>query len=531
MGEPNVIVPIALVVFLLVVGVSFAFVEPRRAVLVTTLGGWLFLPHFDERYKFLILGSKATFVGAAVLTGSLLLDGKRWRGFRPKILDLPVVVLCVGPFVTSLYNGLGAYEAAAATFDSAMTWGAPYLLGRLYLGQPRALRDAADALVVAALVYVPLCLWEVRMSPQLHSTIYGFRPFSFDQAYRWGGFRPSVFMQHGLAAGMFMASGTLIAFWIWRTGARPRIAGLPLGWASLLLAVTTVLSKSTGAIILLAVGVTVLEGTRAFRTPALLLALLLVPIAYCAARVSGWNGETLVAISRDAIDVGRSQSLEFRLHNEDILIKKAMMRPWLGWGRYGRSFFLENEDGDRETAITDGYWVLVLGIRGFIGLFAMGTPGDPAPRPALGLSQSVLEGPPPGGSGGGFGDAASLGSRRPLQRHAVAGVPGHGGSARGLRPECEHGQRPASAAGDPRQAESGHGAVSRRPPERARARNPQHLRGRHGSSPRSCSPPGSARTVSQWAASQRSRWDPKGIRGRRSWSWPCAASIRGRARY
>jgi len=372
MGEPNVMVPIALVAFLLLVAVCFAFVEPRRAVLFTMLGGWLFLPHFDERYKFLILGSKATFVGAAVILGSLLLDGKRWRGFRPQLLDLPIAVLCLGPFVTSLYNDLGAYEAAAATFDSSMTWGAPYLLGRLYLGRPGGLRDAANALVVAALVYVPLCLWEVRMSPQLHTTVYGFRPFSFEQAYRWGGFRPSVFMQHGLAAGMFMASGTLIAFWLWRTGARRHIAGLPLGWACLLLAVTTVLSKSTGAIILLAVGVAVLESTRALRTSALLLTLLLVPVAYCAARVSGWNGETLVAMSRDVIDVGRSQSIEFRIHNEDILIKKAMMRPWLGWGRYGRSFFLENEDGERETAITDGYWIIILGIRGFIGLVAMG---------------------------------------------------------------------------------------------------------------------------------------------------------------
>jgi O-antigen ligase len=336
------------------------------------LGGWLFLPHFDGRYKFLVLGSKASFVGAAVLLGSLVLDGNRWRTLRPRLLDLPIAVLCLGPFVASLYNGLGMNEAAAATFDSSMTWGAPYLLGRLYLGQPSALRDAADALVLAALVYVPFCLWEVRMSPQLHEALYGFRPFSFDQAYRWGGYRPSVFMQHGLAAGMFMASGTLVAYWLWRTGARLRIAGLPLGWASLLLALTTVLSKSTGAIILLAVGLAVLEGTRAFRTPLLLLTLMLVPAAYCTARISGWSGETLVTMSRDAIDEGRSQSIEFRLHNEDILIKKAMMRPWLGWGRYGRSFFLENEDGERETAVTDGYWVIIFGVRGGIGLVAIG---------------------------------------------------------------------------------------------------------------------------------------------------------------
>ena len=65
--------------------------------------------------------------------------------------------------------------------------------------------------------------WEVRMSPQLHSSMYGFRPFRFDQAYRWGGYRPSVFMQHGIALGLFMASCTLVAFWLWRSGFPKRI--------------------------------------------------------------------------------------------------------------------------------------------------------------------------------------------------------------------------------------------------------------------------------------------------------------------
>ena len=83
-----------------------------------------------------------------------------------------------------------------------MTWGAPYLLGRLYFSEPAALRDLALATVSAALAYVPFCLWEIRMSPQLHAIVYGLQPFGFGQAIRFGGYRPSVFMTHGLMLGM-----------------------------------------------------------------------------------------------------------------------------------------------------------------------------------------------------------------------------------------------------------------------------------------------------------------------------------------
>ena len=59
--------------------------------------------------------------------------------------------------------------------------------------------------VLGGLIYVPLCLFEVRMSPQLHNMVYGFAQHSFGQTVRGGGWRPMVFMQHGLAVGLFMS--------------------------------------------------------------------------------------------------------------------------------------------------------------------------------------------------------------------------------------------------------------------------------------------------------------------------------------
>jgi len=370
MGEDNVLVHIALLGFLPLTAACFSLLEPRRAVLSLLLVGWLFLPQFDGRYRVLILTSKAAFVPAVVLLGSITFDA-RWRRFRPRLFDLPMAVLCVGPFVSALSNELGAKEAVSAMLDATMTWGAPYFLGRVYLGDGRALKEFATALAVAALVYAPFCLWEIRMSPQLHHAVYGFRAENFTTMVRFGGFRPSVFMQTGLAVAFFMAMGTLSAIWLWRTGARRELAGLPLNWFCVpLLLFTTIVCKSTGAIILLAVGIAVLEGTRFLRTPAMIFALAVLPSAYCAARISGWGADTVVAVARDVVDEDRAGSVQFRFENEQLLIKRAKIRPWLGWGRFGRSFVYD-EDG-RVVTIVDSMWIIAFGFTGLVGLLAMG---------------------------------------------------------------------------------------------------------------------------------------------------------------
>src|SRR5438445_2876566 len=122
MGGPNVLVHIALLGFLLLTAACFSLLEPRRAVLYLLLVGWLFLPQFDGRFRVLILTSKAAFVPAVVLLGSITFDA-RWRRFRPRLFDLPMAVLCVGPFVSALSNELGAKEAVSAMLDATMTWG------------------------------------------------------------------------------------------------------------------------------------------------------------------------------------------------------------------------------------------------------------------------------------------------------------------------------------------------------------------------------------------------------------------------
>lgn len=384
---------------------SFSRLGARRGMFAAMLGGWLFLPSFGSGGAFPLLNTKGMFVPAIVLGVSLLVDGARWRTFRLHTFDLGIAFYCVLPFISAISNDLGAYEGASAVFEAMTVWGAPYLLGRVYVRDLASAKELAIALVIGALIYVPLCLWEIRMSPQLHRIVYGFSTFEFSQAVRDDGFRPSVFMQHGLMAALYMGSATLAVYWLWRTGAVRRLFGVQLKWLVAGMGIMMILFKSSGALLLLAAGIAVLEATRRVRAGFLILALLAVPPAYCLSRISGWNGETLVQLSRDLINAERAESLNYRIRQEKALIAKALVQPAFGWGRWGGNHVYD-EHG-RRVSVTDSYWIIVFGVSGYVGLFAyivgMGIPpllflrrfrvrqwSDPRLAPAAALAMILL---------------------------------------------------------------------------------------------------------------------------------------------
>ena len=185
-GTPNVIVALAQVAFVLAAFGTFLRFPPRSALLLVVAGGFLFLPVFaGTAYAAPLLRRKEMLIAGVALAASLMVDRHRWVRFRPRLLDLPAAVFCLAPIATSLTNGLGLYDGLQAAFQESFTWGVPYLLGRLYLGDLSGLRELARTVVAAALVYTPLCLWEVRMSPQLHYQVFGYRPYAgFVQSVR-----------------------------------------------------------------------------------------------------------------------------------------------------------------------------------------------------------------------------------------------------------------------------------------------------------------------------------------------------------
>ena len=364
----NAFVTIALLGWLPLVVGMFAALPPRRAVIWAFLVAWLFLPMAGYKLAGLPDYTKMSATCFGVLLGAALFDTARLVSFRPRWIDLPMLVFCLCPMASSLSNGLGWYDGASSALAQTISWGLPYFIGRLYFRNLEDLRELAVALFIGGLIYVPLCLFEIRMSPQLHTWIYGYHQHDFAQAKRFGGFRPTVFMQHGLMVGMWMCMTTLIGFWLWSAKALPRtICRIPLSWSLVLLFATAVLCKSTGALLLLATGLGVCVAMKYARLSFAVWALIAISPIYCATRAAAlWDGEQLVSWTDEWLGAERAQSLEYRLKNETMLAEKAMLRPAFGWGGWGRAR-VYNEQG-RDLSVTDGLWVIALGNFGIVGL-------------------------------------------------------------------------------------------------------------------------------------------------------------------
>jgi hypothetical protein len=212
-------------------------------------------------------------------------------------------------------------------------------------------------------------MWEARVSPQLHRQLYGFMPSSFLQQIRGGGYRPVVFLGHGLSVSAWMGMATLISLWLWRTRAASRVSGVPAGWVTAVLAFCLVLTRSITGVLLTAIGAGVLWVVLLTRSTMPVLLLCLLPFGYVMTRaMDAFPTEPLVRAA-ELVSSARAQSLEFRFNNETILIKRAVERPIFGWGGWGRSRVYDQYGKD--ISVTDGLWIIAFGQRGVVGVVSL----------------------------------------------------------------------------------------------------------------------------------------------------------------
>ena len=319
-----------------------------------------FFPDFNKEHT-LIYG---------LILGVLLFDTNRLFHYKPKWIDLLILVFIFVHIPTSLVNGLGIYDGLTQAFNRLLRWGVPYLVGRLYFGDLRAMRELVAGIVLGGLVYMPLCLLEVRISPQLHRLLYGYHSQSFAQTLRYGGYRPAVFMEHGLMVGMWMAVAALCALALWRLCGVKRMFGVPMGVVVGALFITTVLCKSTGATTLMLAGAAALFGARRFPLHYAAIGLASACVVFLGLRASGvWSGEGLSAAAGSVFSQDRAGSIQFRLDQEALLLDRALERPLLGWGGWGRSRVFSASG--RDIITSDSMWIILLGANGLTGLIAL----------------------------------------------------------------------------------------------------------------------------------------------------------------
>jgi len=348
----------------------FSTRKSQDAVLITFLCAWLFLPNAEYHFSGLPEYNKISATCIGILGGAWLFDRKRFSVIPLSYLDMPILIWCLAPFFSSLTNGLGFYDGFSCSLNQTVAWGLPYLVGKLYFSDIKSLNKLVAAMVIGGLLYVPLCLIEIRFSPQLHNWVYGFHQHDFGQTMRHGGYRPMVFMEHGLMLGMWMISAAFAATWSIISGSCPTWLKHKSSLCLMTLLVTMILVKSTGALILYILGLIILIFLLWFRTKLPLYLLIILTLIYVGARSQGvWSGESLVYWAEKTINHERAQSLAFRLENEELIVRRARLRPWFGWADWGR-WRVFNDEGE-DITISDSLWVIVIGRNGIVGLSAM----------------------------------------------------------------------------------------------------------------------------------------------------------------
>jgi len=350
----------------------------KKAVIIGFIGAWLFLP---QKAAFSFVGfpdyTRVSAASYGILLATCIFDVGRFHSFKLGWLDLPMLIWCVCPLATSLSNGLGLYDGLTSVLDQTVQWGFPYFLGRTYFNNLKGLRQLAIGIFLGGMVYVPLCLYEIRMSPQLHNMVYGYFPHSFLQTMRYGGFRPQVFMQHGLAVGVWMMAATLVGIWLWQAGVIKQVWGIPMSWLVPVLFITFILCKSTGAWLLCGFGLIILFAARWLCT-ALPLFLLIGGIFFyqyyvATGQFTPQQQEQMISFMTEITNEERAQSLNDRFGYEELLGEKARQRIILGWGGWGRNRVIEYDwRGEPvDAAISDSFWIITFGTKGLVGLFSI----------------------------------------------------------------------------------------------------------------------------------------------------------------
>jgi hypothetical protein len=357
----------------------------RVAILANFLAGWALLPGANyrpttEEFPYWILGvclptnyflTKATVTGLAGLGGMLLFHFADLKRIRLAICDIPMAVWCCVPLISAAAHWNTLREGLFGAAYQTISWGVPWLLGRTYFSDHESLLLAAKAYVVAGLTYVPICLVEICVGPQLYAILYGYQPYRWVGAERYLGYRPIGFLEDGNQLGIWMAAATLIAVSFFARRRFHRIHGLSPRWIAAVLAVTTLLCQSVGSIVLLLFLVPLTWFRRRSVLRASVAVLVLCIVVFAAFRMTNQvslralakrNG-TLHSIANGLASIGR-QSFAWRIARDESHIAMALRNPLLGSGQWD---WWQGRDS-RPWSL----WLLVFGMYGAVGLIAFG---------------------------------------------------------------------------------------------------------------------------------------------------------------
>mgnify|MGYP003642120362 CR=1 FL=1 len=343
--------------------------------LISLLCGYMFLPAsfsivipgFPNLDKFVI--TTLTIIVYIVLRKKTL--GLQFLDKRFKFL---LFLYVVAPFLTVFTNqerylhlpGLSLYDGLSVSLNGLLDF-FPFLIGLAYFREEKEHFKLFKYFAIATLIYAFLALLEIRISPQLHSWLYGYFPHAWVQQYRSGGFRAVLFMGHGLLVAMFLALG--VVFWATLKKAKYKVFRYSTTFGLSIVFITLLLSKSMAALVyglFAVIVVKFLKPTHIYFASAIFAVIF---ITYPISSATGlFPHDAIVEISSE-INQARAGSLDFRFKHERELLAHANKKPLFGWGGWGRNRVHDAETGE-DTSITDGAWAISLGTTGWVGFLS-----------------------------------------------------------------------------------------------------------------------------------------------------------------
>ncbi|MFT6674475.1 MAG: hypothetical protein ACJAVM_000658 [Sulfitobacter sp.] len=385
---PNGIAYLMLLIWPLVCLALFRKLPLQRALIWSVLGGYLALPPLTEFNLPLVPAmDKVSIPNLSVLL-ILLFSLKEKLNIWPQtwigrllvaglvLSAIPTVMTNGDPilfevlrnadpivFIVDQLPGQSIRDVGSVLIAQVLTL-VPFLLARQFLADEKGLHEILLALMIGGLIYSIPSLIEIRLSPQMNVWIYGFFQHSFEQMMREGGFRPIVFLPHGLWLALFVVSSLIAAAALVRTTPpEGRLKALLIvGYLGVLLVLCKSLASLAYGLVLTPIALLV-PGRWQIR---LAVVFAVVAVGYPMLRNFDVVPTHAILAQAEEISAERAQSLGYRFDNEDQLLVRAAEKPLFGWGGWGRSLVRDDESGEI-LSIPDGRWIIVFGTFGWLG--------------------------------------------------------------------------------------------------------------------------------------------------------------------
>ena len=312
--------------------------------------------------------NRAIFMGPIALAVALF---EKWPERVPHVdwrwFDLPMVAWVMTPAITGIFNDSSYDSDLSQTLYLTITWGMPYVAGRISLQSFADIRNSFQCLLWAGLVTFAVALFEFIFGRFVYENLYGNHPYQSDGVSKYFGSRPLLTFEDPNQIGMWWATLALIAFWQIKFG---RSANFFRGFFSLLL-IPVVLFQSVGGFVLSAIGAAFIAiKSPRFIASAFFIMVVSGSILFVARGPILHYGNSLAdstSLGQKTKDVMRKigvYSFGWRMARENDHYALEQQRPLIGWGDV--NFWKSNEGKIRPW----GFITLVTGAYGAFGLLA-----------------------------------------------------------------------------------------------------------------------------------------------------------------